>query len=158
MKLYEINTELAKLAAYVDEAEEITPELTEWYNQLQEARASKLEYLGKLLLNLDAEHHAVEGEIERLNSRKQRLEGRIDSLKTFLVAQLCGEKFTCPAFTLSTRSSQAVELEPGLTIPSQYVRTRVVESIDKELIKSDLKGGASLPFARLVTRQHLQVK
>lgn len=158
MKLYEIQNELAALWCEISEADEITPDMTERFNELKLARDNKLQYLGCLLLNERAELEALRGEIERLNDRKKRLENNIESLSGFIMGVLGDEKFVCPQFTLSTRSAVSVELIDGMTIPSQYVRTKVVESPDKELIKSDLKSGATLPFAHLVTNKHLQLR
>lgn len=159
MRLYEINHELAALWAEINEADEITPEMTERFNQLTMARADKLRYLGCLLLNERAEVDAIKGEVERLTDRRKRLEAKIESLEGFLVAQLGDEKFSCTQFTLSVRSGPpAVELREGMSIPSQYVKTKVIESVDKELIKTDLKGGATLPFAYLVTNKFLSVR
>jgi hypothetical protein len=159
MRLYEINHELAALWAEVNEADEITPEMSERFNELKMARDEKLKYLGCLLLNERAEVEAVKGEVERMTQRRKRLEAKIDSLEGFLLAQLGDEKFSCPQFILSVRSGPpAVELRDGMEIPSQYVKTKVVESVDKELIKTDLKGGATLPFAHLVTNKFLSIR
>jgi hypothetical protein len=159
MRLYEINHELAALWCEINDSDEILPEMTERFNELKMARDEKLKYLGCLLLNEKAENEAIKGEVERMVTRRKRLEAKIESLSGFLMGQLGDEKFSCPQFTLSVRGGPpAVELVDGMAIPSQYVKTKVVESVDKELIKTDLKNGATLPFARLVSNKFLSIK
>jgi len=161
MKLYEIQNELAHLWAEISEADEITPEMTERFEALKMARDNKLKYLGCLLLNERAELEGLRSEIERLNDRKVRLERQIEGLSGFIMGVLGDEKFVCSQFTLSVRSGPpAVELIEGAEIPSQYIKTttKVTQSPDKILIGSDLKGGATLPFAKLVTNKFLQLR
>ena len=69
-------------------------------------------------------------------------------------------KFELPEHRISSRRSQAVELDPEVEpfdLPQTYQRCKTTVSVDKTALARDLKAGAEVPGARLVERRSWKI-
>lgn len=157
MTIYEIDEQL--LALTDPETGEILD--FEAFDSLQMAREDKIEGVALWIKDLDAEAKAIREEEKTLASRRQADERKIESLKNYLSYALHGEKFKTPKAQISYRKSTSVDI-PDETLfmqgdgNSKYLKAKW--SIDKTLVKDDLKAGIEIPGASLKESQNLQIK
>lgn len=158
MPLYEIDAQLCILDDMLEASGgELTPDIERLFNDLYAAKKEKVLGIGMLIHNMLSDLDRIDDEIERLKLRRSRLEAKADSLKSYLLAHVDqGEKFSNHAITISTRRSEAVEVDENL-LPKLYMREKITYSPDKEALKQDLKQGADIPGAKLVQRRHLNL-
>ncbi len=160
MNVYEISKELAAIEALIEENEGvITPEIEAQFNALHSAKDSKLQALAKLIKKTDADDLVITNEIQRLRTLEKSVASRRDYLERLVRAVLLeGETWQEGADRFSWRKSTSTEISEGAEIPDAYYKTKIVTEIDTLKIRHDLKGGATIPGAQLVTKYNLQVK
>jgi hypothetical protein len=69
-------------------------------------------------------------------------------------------RFELPEHRISSRKSQAVEIEPGTEaydLPQTYQRVKTTVAADKTALLRDLKAGAVVPGVRLVERRSWKI-
>lgn len=161
MKLYELITEMLELrhAFYNEDDDAALERIKEKFLARDIELDKKLDSCAKFIAELDGNASTIDDEIERLKRKRDVLQSRRDWLYGY-VANCLGEgnKRKTALHTFGWRKSVAVELLNGAEVPAPYIRERVIREPDKKQIGDDLKAGASLDFARLVERQHLQIK
>ena len=123
---------------------------------IEEKRDDKLEKCAWVYREYLAEENALDAEIERLKTKKERATRNAEKLKNYIAFCLQGEKVKTKTFSFSFRKSESVEIMGE--VPEQYQRVKTITEPDKALIKTDLKSGADLEFAKLVTKSNLQIK
>ena len=89
MNLYEINAEI--MACVDEETGEIID--TAKLDQLRMTFGEKVEGIALYIKNLAAEAAAIKAEKDKLGERQRICENKVASLKNYLQANLCGEKF-----------------------------------------------------------------
>lgn len=153
MNLYDIDLQLAELLMRQAEGEDITQEL----DALKLAKNEKLTACWYALRNLEAETTAYEREMERLKAKRDSLRASYEWLKSWVANSLGdGNKFENGVAKFGWRKSEAVETDNLEATVDAYRRYKWEPA--KDLIKADLKQGASIPGWRLVSRNNLQVK
>lgn len=159
--LYDISKDFASLLdeldGQLDDPANPNPDLRERLAEIQAERAQKIKNIGCHIKNLQCLEDGIAEEVKRLRGRLDSVRRKIDGYKDFLAYFLQpGERFDDAAVSLSWRKSSAVEVPNEFAVPEQYVVTE--RKVNKSLISQDLKAGATLDFARLVSRDHLQVR
>lgn len=148
MNLYQIDIKIAEALARF-ESEEV-----EALKLLKDAKLSACWYA---LRNLDAETSAYDAEIERLRATRDSLKRRHEWLKGYVATSLGeGNTFADGVAKFGWRKSEAVEVSELEKTPEAYRRIKWEPA--KDVIKVDLKSGATVPGWKLVERQHLQIK
>lgn len=161
MNVYEISTEIAKIETAIDEAGGVvTPEVEEMLNALSNARSDKLQALAKLIKKNQGDGVLIDHEIERLRSLRKTVDSKHASLEKLVrVLLMVGETWQEGSDRFSWRKCPpSLELADGIEVDDCYKRVEVKERIDAEKIKLDLKGGATIPGAQLVTKFNLVVR
>ena len=132
MKLYELTHEYRTLLDRVDpDTGELTPEVSQLLDDLQDPIECKAENIVKVVKELDGEIEALQAEIERLGDRKRARENTAKSLRTYLVNQLDVmqiEKVKTPLFTIRPQNASRPSIRwvgPVEDLPSGLARTRV---------------------------------
>lgn len=148
--IYDFNFEVDEETGEILNAEEL--------DRLEMARDQKLENIGLLIKNIEAEAAAVKAEKDNMAERQKSLEGRAGNLRKYAAYALKGEKFSTAKVAFSYRKSEVVDIAPGATVPAEYVKTEVVTKPDKVGLKKALKDGAEYEGITLVTKQNLQIK
>jgi seryl-tRNA synthetase len=160
MNLYEISREAMELASLL-ETEELTPELEQALIINQDQLQAKANNYAKVIVNIQSDADAIDGEIKRLKAMKESKERAITRLKeavknAMLVSSI--EKIESPLFKLSIRKSEAVEVDMLEGLPSEFVNIKNVVTPDKIAIKEAIKRGEFVLGARLVDNFNLQIK
>jgi len=133
---------------------------------LQIEREAKLEGVALWIKDLKYEAAAVKEEADKLTARKKALDSKIDSIKTWLLGAMNGEKLKTPRCNVYQTHNQklAVADEAGLISflrstkdGEKYLRFPEPE-LNKTEIKEALKGGAFIPGAVLEETESLVIK
>lgn len=102
--------------------------------------------------NMSARIDAIDGEIKRLQAMKKTEQNKQEALKDYLrtnMENMGVKKIECDLFTITLRKPvDVVSIDNPDDIPRDYYK--VVESIDKTLIKQALKDGHDVKGASLV--------
>lgn len=144
MKLYEI------IPAYESAMDlENFAEREKQLDLLAEEATKKVGNICKLTQNMGAETSAIETEITRLMAMKKRIENNrewlMEYLQRFMESQ-GANKIETDLFRISIiNNPPSVKILDESKIPSKYIQIKEIKSIDKILIKEDLKSGA-VPF------------
>lgn len=158
MKLYEIEKELNKLIAEIEDQGVALPDDIKKIEALDLAYNLKMEGICKHILNLQAEAEAMKVEAKRLAERGKKAEAKIEGYENFLKLA-CSTGGTFGNHKIKWRKSEAVKLlVPDDQIPVQYQKEKITIGIDKAGIKDDLKNGASFDFAEIEVRQNLKIE
>ena len=160
--LYDIDQEI--LACIDDETGEILD--VEKLDALQMERERKLEGVALWVKDLKAEAAAVKEEADKLTARKKALDNKIESIKTWLLGALDGEKLKTPRCNVYQTHSQRVNIpdEPKLISflqtlnePEKFLRFKDPE-LRKDEIKKALKDGTIIPGAELEETESVVIK
>ena len=148
MKLYELSGQWNEIQsmdfdpqALADTLESIEGEIT-----------VKAQNIAHVNANFDANIKAIDDEIKRLQAMKKVQQNKQNGLKDYLRHNMeaCDiSKIECDLFTVTLRkASPVVSIDDPEQIPRDYYK--VVESIDKTLIKNAIKDGHTVKGASLV--------
>jgi hypothetical protein len=159
--LFQISTEARNLASALIEGElssEMETALCINQNELQDKAIN----YGYVIKSIESDISVIDSEIERLKTLKTSRTNAIDRMKaTVLEAMnIYGiEKVTSPTLNLSVRlNPESVDLVNEYQIPDCYKKEKVTVTIDKTMIKEDLKSGLEVPGAVLKRGQRLEIK
>ncbi len=149
MKLHEITGELKQIENLDFDAETIENTLDGVRGEFNDKAVAII----KIVENMAADTSVIDAEIERLKARKTTIQNNQKRLRNYLLhnMQATGiSKITCPLFTVSLRiGSESVDILDESEIPDKYVIAEVVEKIDKNAIKADLRAGKEVNGAAL---------
>jgi hypothetical protein len=159
--LYKISQEAINIAQSLIERE-LTPEMETALTINQNELQDKAINYGYAIRSIESDVSIIEDEIKRLQALKTSRTNAIDRMKaTVLEAmQIYGiEKVTSPTLNLSVRlNPESVDLVNEYQIPDCYKKEKVTISVDKVMIKEDLKSGLEVPGAVLKRTQRLEIK
>ena len=119
----------------------------EQLDALQMERAQKLEGVALWIKDLKAEAEAVKAEADKLNARKKAIDNKVESLKTWLLYALGGEKLKTARCNVYQTHSQKVVIDDEkamidmlMSSPfgEKFLRMKEPE-IDKNALKDSLK-------------------
>lgn len=105
--------------------------------------------------------NAIGDEIKALQARKKTLERKCERLEQYLTDSLNARdiaKIETARARVSFRKSNSVEIIDEEKIDGKYKKEVVETKVDKKLLMQDLKQGAEIEGARLVTNQNIQIK
>ena len=99
---------------------------------------------------------------KRLTELSRSDASRADALEDSLVLVLTrlqpkATRFSFPNHELSSRKSQAVEIEDEDSLPSEWLAHKTTSQPDKAAIKEALKAGHLIPGAQLVSRRSWRI-
>jgi len=160
--LYEIDEEI--LSCVDQETGEILD--TEKLDALQMEREEKLEGVALWVKDLKAEADAVKAEADKLTARKKALDNKIESIKTWLMMALGGEKLKTPRCNVYQTHSQRLKVVnetalvsfiQTLNDPGQFLRFPEPE-LRKDEIKKALKDDYEIPGASLEETESIVIK
>lgn len=138
------------------ESDEERAEYQRLYNEMQIERDQKLSNICAYIVNCESDVDAYAAEIKRLQSEKKTLENKVERLKALLKAFIPEkEKWKFGTHSISWRKSTSLQIDETEPHP---LFTVITKEHDKDSIRQHLEGGGSLPFARFVEKQNIQVK
>lgn len=178
--IYDVNEVLENALVYgVDEYGEILSEeqIGELVEKMELTLTSKLEYMGKLIVNSDTFADAIDGEIERLQNKKKMVKNGTNRTKTYIdkfirykftdmetgeldLVGLNKFKLETPSINISYRKSDKLEVVDMTKVPKEYVKTTVEEKVDAVPLKKYMKDNklTETDYAKIVTNINLQIK
>jgi hypothetical protein len=100
---------------------------------------------------------------KRLTELSRSDAGRADALEASLVLVLTrlqptATRFSFPNHELTSRKSQAIEIEDEDALPSELLTVKTTSQPDKTAIKEALKAGHLIPGAQLVSRRTWRIR
>lgn len=115
----------------------------------------KAENICQVMLNIDSDISALDGEVKRLQARKKSLSGKQDSMKEYLRTNMegIGKKSIKTALFSITRikgRQTCLVSDEGL-IASKYKTTKTTTIIDKASLFADLMEGDEVLGAEITT-------
>ena len=153
MTLYEIDSEI--MNCIDTETGEIID--TDKIESLQMERSQKIRNIALWIKDLKAEAEALKVEKDNFAQRQCTAENKIDSLKKYLAFALNGEKVKETEYTISYRKSEAVEVVDVKAIPIEYI-VYPEPTVNKLLIKDQIKHGINVPGAQIVEHESIIIK
>jgi len=99
---------------------------------------------------------------KRLTDLSRSDASRADALEDSLVLVLTrlqpkATRFSFPNHELSSRKSQAVEIDDEDSLPSEWLAHKTISQPDKTAIKEALKAGHLIPGAQLISRRSWRI-
>lgn len=160
MKLYEISDAIRAALDHIELDEETGEILQADALHAVEAEANdKIEATALYLRELDAEAKAAKDEADRMIARVKSMQKRSDYLKAMLLDALHATgKVKTARVTVSIRTSKAIEVADGVTLPDAFVTVRTTTTPNKTALKEAIEAGAEIEGVRLVARESVQIK
>lgn len=153
MNLFEIDQEI--MSCIDEESGELLDE--EKFEELQIARAVKIENLGCWIKNLEAEAAALKAEEQAFNERRKSVERQIANKKQYLGRFLDGQKFETARVKMTFRKSESLEVADDAIIPAEFYKQKDPE-LNKADLKKAVKAGLEIDGVSIVEKQNLQIK
>ena len=125
--------------------------------QLEMDRDWKIRNIACWIRNLDSDEKALTEQIKVFTARRDAAKNKRESLKSYLAAFMAGKKWQNSEVAISWRKSESVEVSNVKELPEEYLKYKDPEP-DKVKLKADLKAGAEIDGARLVTKENIQIK
>jgi hypothetical protein len=155
--IIELENEIEQLAS--ENNGEIPEDKFEALIVAQTTAVQKIENICNYVNYLEGIIDQAKKETDRITAIKKRAEKRITDIKAYLTPYvLSKEKVTAGLYTLSIRTSKAVEITDEAKIPKQYMTVKVTESPDKTAIKKAIELGEAVDGANIVENKNLQIK
>lgn len=169
MNLYEINREIERLGAMVDEQEVINAEtgevmtLAQAIEELEMDKATKIENVALWIKNLAAEADAIACEVERLEKRRKAAENKAERLKGYLLSALMHEDGTADKFrsaraTVTVRQNQPKIVVDEALLPDEFKLRKITVTPDRAQLKEVLLRGIEVPGAALERGRSVVIK
>lgn len=161
--LYILSAEYREAAEKLTDLELDEQTLTDTLESLSGELDAKVENIAKLIRELEGDEQKASTEAKRIQERMEHFAKRKERLSTYLKDSLihaCRLKIEMPCFTVSVRkNAPAVVIDDEKVLPAPYwVAPVPTPRPDKKRIAQEIKGGLSVPGARLVASQSLQIK
>ncbi len=154
MTLYEIGENYRDLAEMVEREEVTAEEVADTFAAIQDAAGVKIDSIAEIYRNKKATIDAIEAEIDRLTTLKKRQKTATERLENlvYMYLSITGKKReNGDKFSVSLRKNPArVNIVDEAAIPQEFVKEKVMTSIDRVRIKNALKAGETVAGATLV--------
>ena len=179
MNVYDVNETIENALLYgVDEYGEILDDdqIKELVDKLEMTLQTKMEYMGKLVVNADPFIEAIDAEIAKLEEKKKATIKGINRTKDYLdrfirhtYTDENGEldedglkkfKLKTPTIEISYRKSSKVDIIDKDKVPTEYMNVVVESKPKKKEIGQYLKDNnlTECDFAKLVTNINMSIK
>lgn len=158
MKLYELTERWNNLEQLCDNEEVDKKILEAALNEIGEQADEKIENIAKVIKTLVLEAKSIKEEEDRLSKRRKALEKNIANLKEYVASNLIArgkEKVKTKLFTLYFTKRKSLHIDEDV-IEDKYIK--MIRSIDKDKIKSDLVEGKEVPGANYAESRSLVIR
>ena len=167
MRLYDIANDYLALMQAIENDEIPAEAVADTLEAIQGEIEEKADNIGCLLKSIEADITAIKTEEQRLAERRKTKEKAYDRLKQYLSDTLQGlgiGKVETARNVITFRKSEVAEVNESAFLEwakanrADLITVKVTESANKTEIKKELKAGAEIPGAVLVTKNNLQLK
>lgn len=162
--LYELVTEYKHIQ---DKIEDLTDEELEGTGMLELLDSIKLPIEQKVIntaaviKNLDHYADGLKQAEDAIKARRKTVESKVERIKAYLLDNMQAadiNKINSPEFDISLRNSQSIDDYSPNLIPEKYWKIKIDRSLDKILIKTDIKAGIEVNGVRLKDNKNLVIK
>lgn len=125
------------------------------------AKAEKMEACGLWLKGQARLAEGMRDEERALAERRRAVERRMARMQSYLAGYVTREpkrRFETPRVALGLRRSQSVVVTDESLVPSEYIKVKRTESVDKSAVRAALKSGEIVPGCAMAETESLQVK
>ena len=160
MTLYELTNDLLTLQAEQENADIDDQVFRDTLEGLDGAFEDKCDGWAKWIRGMKLDVQSLKDEEARLALRRKRIETAISKAEETMAQymRVVGKtKFKTALFSYSFRKSQAVEITNESELP-KWALIEQAPKISKTEIKEHLKNGETVPGAKLVENESLQIK
>jgi len=179
MNVYDVNETIENALMYgVDEWGEILEEeqIKQLVDKLEMTMNTKLEYMGKLVVNVEPFIDAIDNEIKKLQDKKKSTINGVNRTKDYLdrfirhtftdedgnvdLVGLNKYKLKTPTIEISYRKSNSVDVLDVEKVPSEYMNVVVESKPKKKEIGKYMKDNnlTETDYAKLVTNINMSIK
>lgn len=160
MKLYQISDAIRQALDHIELDEETGEILSaDELHAVEAEAAEKIEATALYLCELDAEAKAAKEEADRMLARVKSMQKRSDYLKAMLLDALHATgKVKTGRVTVSIRTTKAVEIEEGASLPEAYTTVKTTVTPNKVAIKQALLDGVEVPGCSLEARESVSIR
>jgi hypothetical protein len=161
--LYELTTEYRSILDRIDEMpdEEIDSSLYELLDSMKLPIEQKAINTAAIIKNLDHYAEGLKQAEDAIKARRKTVDNKIERIKSYLLDNMQRadiSKINSPQMDIMVRNSQSVDdFSPNL-IPEKYWKIKTERTLDKMLIKSDIKSGIEVQGAKLKDNKNLVIK
>lgn len=160
--LYELTGNYSTVLSMIEDSDVPSEAMIDTLESINDAIEVKAEGIGKMLRMLDADIEALKAEEKRLADRRKTIENKQKQIKDYVRYQLEVAGLTeikSPLITVKVQNNPpAVEIVDRDAIPRQFIKTTIVEDVDKNAIKEALKNGEEVPGAVLLQGKSLRIR
>ena len=160
MRLHEITEAMIELQNIADNDELDDEILRDTFEGLDGAFEDKADQWARFIKDEEADIDAIGNEIDRLKARKDRKQKTVDRMRLNLSGYMRAAnktKFKTALFSYGFRKSQSVEITNESELP-KWALIEQAPKISKTEIREHLKNGETVPGAKLVENESLQIK
>lgn len=160
MRLHEITEAMIELQNIADNDELDDEILRDTFEGLDGAFEDKADQWARFIKDEEAEIDAIDNEIERLKAKKERKKNTVDKMRLNLSGYMRAAnktKFKTVLYNFGFRKSQAVEIVNEEDLP-EWALIPQPAKVSKTEIKEHLKAGETVPGAKLVENESLQIR
>lgn len=158
MKLYELTESFQQIQTMIENGSE---GLEDTLESIELSINDKLENIGKVIRNLEAESAAFKEEEKRLADKRKTIDNNIKNLKLYAEQSLKAtgqRKVKAGLFTFNIQKNPpSIDITDKDLIPQKYY-VPVEPKLDKQTIKDLLKNGENIPGVELVQGESLRFK
>ena len=170
MQLYEICAELRALENAAEDGMYIDPETGELMDfataleKLTLDKRAKLENIAIWYKNLASDAAAMKIEEDNLSKRRKAVEGKMESLKGYMMAAMMREdgsfeKFASPRAAITIRrNAPSVAIHDEALLPREFLVEKTTVSVDRVRLGEVLKRGIDVPGAHLEQSRSVMIK
>lgn len=162
MTLYEIsdNYQFLLQGMYNHETGEVDETVLARLNELSDTAENKCINIVKIWEEFKKEIAAIAEAKARMSKREKAFKNQIDRLKDYLQTNMerCEiKKIECPEFVISLQNNPAaLQVDDESLVDPEYLVTTV--SVNNEKLKTAIKNGLVVPYARLVQGQSVRIR
>lgn len=158
MKLYELSSAWVELQEMDCDPQTLADTLEAIECELDD----KLINISKLVRSMNAEADAIQLEILRLRTQKERMEKRIESLLEYARNAMITTHKTNVSDGISgfriQKNPPKVEIINDELVPLCYYKEKVIRDVDKNAIKQAITGGFTVPGVVLKQDEAIRLK
>ena len=162
LNLYDIATEYRLLADKLMDADLDEQTKLDTLEAIGGDLEVKIKNIGYLIRQLDAESEMAKAEAKRISNMAATRANASKRLNEWLLTGMLAagkEEVITPAFTVKLkRNPPSVIITNPELVPNEYIRIKIEQEPNKQLISTTLKAGITVPGCHLESKQTVVIK
>jgi len=153
MNLRELTADQEAILTQVENGDFMLTQVSDHLDMLDSERKQKIENYLHVINRLTSELETISNEIKRLKEIEKSKEKALANIKSWLLMSMKdGEKHGFDLFKVSrVKGPKVLQVNSDESISTKYKTVYQIETIDKRLLLADLKAGAEIKGAEIIT-------